>query len=288
MDTLRRDWKTSKIVLWKRKDDEFSCVDGQQRLRTVFSFMEDGLRFSENPKSDFSGRKFKELDPDERKKIGDYTFDIDIISEASKNDVADYFIRLQAGVPLNPAEKLNAILGDVRDFVYEVCGHDFFTTTIPRKDHRFSNRYLSAQIVLLAKCGAHNLKSKDLKEMYEGSLPDGIRETVKKKLDYLAATFGRKNKSISNRATVRSLFYFVLKEFENLSLAGKGSTLKRFLIEFQREIRRQRKLKEEDKDSELQTWQYNVVQAADIVTAIEQMHRVILKRFLKFEKEGKI
>ena len=63
------------------------------------------------------------------------------------NDVSDFFIRLQMGVALNAAEKLNAILGDVRDFVSEVALHNFFKKTIPLRDYRFSHRYLAAQII---------------------------------------------------------------------------------------------------------------------------------------------
>jgi hypothetical protein len=288
MDTIRRNWRTSKLVLWKRNDDEYVCVDGLQRLNTIFDFVDDKFCFSEKGSGEFSGKKFGNLEPDDRERIEKYEFDVELISKASVNDVADFFIRLQMGVPLVPAEKLNAILGDVRDFVYEVAQHTFFTSTIPARDYRFSHRYLSAQIVLLTKCGLHNLKSPDLREMYESSLDNEVQETVRRRLDYLAKTFPKKAKDLRNRATIISMFYFVHTEFGNLHLTEKGDILRRFLREFQKELRRQKKLKEDERDSELQTYQLNVMQAADTATAIGERHKILLKRFLRYENEGKV
>lgn len=290
MDTIRRNWRASKLVLWKRNNDEYVCVDGLQRLNTVFDFVDadEGFCFSEKGSGDFSGKKFTDLGENERRRIMDYEFDVEIISRTSINDVSDFFIRLQMGVPLNPAEKLNAILGDVRDFVCEVSLHSFFTNTIPARDYRFSHRYLAAQIVLLTKCGLHNLKSPDIREMYEGSLDNEVQKTVKRKLDYLAKTFSKKTKDFGNRATIISMFYFANTEFDKLHLMEKGGILRRFLREFQKELKRQKKLNEDDKDPELQTYTINVLQAADTAKAIEERHKILLKRFLKYEKEGKV
>jgi hypothetical protein len=288
MDTIRREWRTSKLFLWKRTSNEYVCVDGLQRLNTVFDFVtKNGFSFSK-ASGEFSGKKFKDLDVGERSRIEKYIFDVELISDASPNDVADFFIRLQMGVPLNPAEKLNALLGDVRDFVCEVSQHRFFTDTIPARDHRFSHRYLSAQIVLLVKSGLHSLKSRDLREMYEDSIDNEVLETVKSRLDYLTKTFPRKAPELGNRATIMSMFYFVNTEFVNLSLAGKGDILRRFLKEFQKELKRQRKLEEDERDPELQTYLLNVVQAADTAAAIGERHKILLRRFSKFENEGKI
>ena len=287
MDTIRRNWQTSKIFFWKTKTDEYACVDGQQRLQTVFSFFDNDLRFSEKVLGGFSGKKLKDLDERQLKKINDYEFDVVFISNASINDVADFFIRLQMGVALNAAEKLNAILGDVRDFVVEVSQHSFFKETISIRDYRFSHRYLASQIVLLGKEGAHNLKYSDLKEVYEGSLADELQEVVKKELDYLERTFPNKTTYIRNRATVISLYYFIHTEFENLSLEGKREILQDFLKAFQDELKRQKNLEEKNKDPELQTYQLHIVQAADTATAIEERHKILRRRFLKFERERK-
>lgn len=287
MDTVRRNWQTSKIFLWKTKPNEYACVDGQQRLRTIFSFFNNDLGFSEKVLGGFSGKKLKDLDAKQLGKINDYVFDVVIISNASINDVADFFIRLQMGVALNAAEKLNAILGDVRDFVCEVAQHSFFKETISVRDYRFSHRYLSAQIVLLGKQGAHNLKYSDLREMYKGSLADELQEKIKKELDYLRKAFPNKTTYVRNRATVVSLYYFVHTEYENLQLKGKEEILREFLKAFQDELRRQKDLDEKEKDPELQTYQLHVVQAADTATAIEERHKILRKRFSKYEKEKK-
>jgi hypothetical protein len=288
LDTIRRNWQTSKIFLWETKPDEYACVDGQQRLKTVLSFFSNEFGFSKEVSGAFSGKRREDLDEKQLKKINDYVFDVVFISNASINDVADFFIRLQMGVPLNAAEKLNAILGDVRDFVCEVSQHKFFKEVISVRDYRFSHRYLAAQIVLLGKEGAHNLKYGDLKEMYEGSLPEELQEITKRELDYLARAFQSKTTYIKNRATVISLYYFVHTEFDDLSLEGKRQVLRAFFRAFQDEYYRQKDLAEEDRDPELRTYQLHIVQAADTATAIEERHKILRRKFLKYEKERRI
>lgn len=292
MDTVRRNWQTSKIFLWETKPDKYACVDGQQRLRTIFGFFSKDVDvrfgFSEKGPSDFSRKRLEDLSEKQLREINEYELDVVFISNASINDVADFFIRLQMGVALNAAEKLNAILGDIRDFVCEVSQHKFFKQAIPIRNYRFSHRYLAAQIVLLGKEGVHNVKYGDLKEMYERSLPEGLQETIKGELDYLVGTFPNKAIYIRNRATVISLYYFVHTESDNLSLEGKEAILRGFLKAFQDEYYRQKDLDEESRDPELRTYQLHVVQAADTAKAIEERHKILRKRFLKYEKEGRI
>lgn len=284
MDTVRRNWHTSKIFFWKTKPRQYVCVDGQQRLRTLFDFFNDGYSLSDKVLGDFAGKKRRDLNAGQLRKIEDYKFDVVVISKASITDVADFFIRLQMGVPLNAAEKLNAILGDVRDFVREVSEHSFFKKTMSIRDHRFSHRYLAAQIALVAALGARNLKYKDLKEMYEGSLRNETQESVKRRLDFLIKTFPNNTRSIRNRATVISLYYFVDKEFESLSLEGKETTLCGFIKAFQQELDHQKQLAEEEREPELQAYMLRVVQAADTATAIEERHKILRKRFLEYER----
>lgn len=291
MDTVRRNWKTSKLVFWETKKDCFSCVDGQQRLKTIFAFItENDFVLSKNGPENFSGKKFEELKPLDQEKMKKYVFDILVISEAAINDVSDFFIRLQMGVALNAAEKLNAILGDVRDFVSEVAMHRFFEKIIPLRDYRFSHRYLAAQIVLVAKSHTKliNLKYSNLKEMYDEKIENETTEIVKKRLDFLAEIFPENSRCIQNRATAISLFYFVVKEFDSLSLIQNGGTLRKFLESFQNELSRQKKLEDSIKDSEFQNYLLRVIQAADTSSAILARHDFLRKRFLKFKRDGKI
>lgn len=291
MDTVRRNWKTSKLVFWETKKDHYSCVDGQQRLKTIFSFITtNAFALSKNSPENFSDKTFEELRPIDQDKIKGYIFDILVISKASINDVSDFFIRLQMGVPLNAAEKLNAILGDVRDFVSEVALHSFFEEKIPLRDYRFSHRYLAAQIVLVAKNHTQltNLKYSNLKEMYDEKIEDETKDVIKKRLDFLAAIFPQKAKYIQNRATVISLFYFVVKEFDSLSLSQNGATLQKFLKSFQNELYRQKKLKENLQDSEFQNYLLRVYQAADTSSAILARHNFLRNKYLKFKRDGKI
>jgi hypothetical protein len=287
MDTVRKDWRISKLVLWKKKENDFVCVDGQQRLRCIYGFInDDEFCFSEKISGGLAGKKFSQLDPEVRDRIKNFELDFDIIMNASICDVADFFIRLQNGAPLNSAEKLNAILGDMRDFVCEVAKHRFFTDIISVKDYRFSHRYLAAQIILLSQKGLHNLKYKDLVEVYQSPLEKTIPENIKKMLDYLVEVFTEKTSEISNRATIISLYFFVHLEFKKLKLDGKKELLRDFAKDFQKKLNSEQQLKDEERDSELQSYHSFVIQAADTANAIDTRHRILVKRFENYETEG--
>lgn len=80
MDTIRRHWQTSKIFLWKTKPNEYACVDGQQRLKTIFSFFNENpdarFSFSEGVSGEFSGKRLENLNTRQLKKIKDYKFTV--------------------------------------------------------------------------------------------------------------------------------------------------------------------------------------------------------------------
>ncbi len=64
------------------------------------------------------GRKWDNLSLSEQKTISKYVFTIAVITEASDEELRLLFLRLQLGAPLNAGEKLHAMKGDMRDFVF--------------------------------------------------------------------------------------------------------------------------------------------------------------------------
>src|SRR5690606_25853592 len=77
-------------------------------------------------------------------------FDINvaIVENADDETTSDIFLRLQGGMPLNTAEKLNAMRGKMRNTCLELSNHPFIKST-RINDHRFAHRLLAAQIFSL-------------------------------------------------------------------------------------------------------------------------------------------
>ena len=118
-------------------------VDGQQRLASIVSYCQNEFALPDPTKTKsgtvlpvdptslpaWVGRKFQELNDDDRKRLLSHELLVVEIS-AEKNEVRDLFIRLQAGTPLTAQEKRDAWPGDFTDFVIKHAG---------KAGHRLSN-----------------------------------------------------------------------------------------------------------------------------------------------------
>jgi len=210
--------------------------------------------------------------------------------DASQPDVARMFDRLQRGVTTNTAEKLNAILGGMRDFVNAMTRHPFLSK-VSITEKRMTHNHICAQITLVALEGQHNLKFKDLEKMYKDHTdfdmagPEAMK--IREVLDYLNKVFLRRTSHVRNRATVVSLFWFVLSEREEFSLIGKERLVREFFEKFQDKLRSQIRLGKDATDVELLSYQTAVIQAADTRESIIQRHNILVKKFREFASSGK-
>lgn len=84
-------------------------VDGQQRLRAIFDFLQGELRILRSQSDVFGGMRYDDL-PDEKKDdLLDYEVPVAMLSGASDDDVLTVFARLNSyTIVLNAQEKLNA------------------------------------------------------------------------------------------------------------------------------------------------------------------------------------
>lgn len=112
-----REQKTDLRTLEPRRE----VVDGQQRIRTVLSFIEPNLLKDYEParddfviqashNEDLSGKKYSDLDDEIRQSILDYAFSVHVLpSQVDDREVLEIFARMNAtGVKLNFQELRNA------------------------------------------------------------------------------------------------------------------------------------------------------------------------------------
>lgn len=87
-------------------------VDGQQRLRAIISFMNDGFTISKSHNKEYGGLFFSELsqvDQNIQNELLNYEISVDLLTNMSDGDVLDIFSRLNSyAVPLNSQEKIHA------------------------------------------------------------------------------------------------------------------------------------------------------------------------------------
>jgi hypothetical protein len=201
IDTMLRGYDIPKIYLTNSSEDEFEyeVIDGQQRLRAVWGFYNDEYVLGEDsrslPMGDLFGKKYSELSDDIKDKLAEYELSIVIIEDTDDEEIRDLFLRLQEGKTLNPPEKRNAMVGDMRDFIANLSkDHKVFQVTIPKKDNR--NLYadwLSHVVCLELAGGATDMKAQNLKKMYEDNKNfdknSKHAKNIKKILDFISEAF---------------------------------------------------------------------------------------------------
>ena len=133
IDSILRGYDIPKIYLRESPDDvyEHEVVDGQQRLRAIWEFANNDFPLSDDSSDlpqwgDLSDRRHDELESDVQDAFGLFDLSIVVIEDSSELEIRDLFLRLQEGVSLNPAEKRNAMVGTMRDFVSELADHSVF------------------------------------------------------------------------------------------------------------------------------------------------------------------
>ena len=103
-------------------------VDGQQRLRTVLGFLEDGFPILKVHNEEYGGKRFSELEEETQREILKYEFAVDLLQDIPDQEVYDIFARLNTySVTLNDQELRNAsYFGEFKTTVYTLSG-EFMT-----------------------------------------------------------------------------------------------------------------------------------------------------------------
>ena len=104
-------------------------VDGQQRLAAIVSYLHNEFCLpgpqNAEPNQEllpWSGKKFDELDQEDKTRLERRELLVVQMTEDSRNEVRDLFVRLQAGTPLTAQEKRDAYPGEFTNFVIRHAG----------------------------------------------------------------------------------------------------------------------------------------------------------------------
>ncbi len=271
-----------KIYLFRHDGNSYDCVDGQQRIRSVYEFLDGDISLP-------NGRKWNRLTVAEKATITNYNFTIAVITNATDDELRELFQRLQLGTPLNAGEKLHAMKGEMRDFVFDNGKHHPFFKAIRIPKRRFAKETVLAQICINSfyrslQGSFYRARYDDLRIFFEqyAKLDKYKREVrrITQTLDLLHRSFGEEVAKLENRASVVSGYMFV----EDLVKNGKRSEVAlfvKFYLEFLGQVKNQA-LKGLDYDRgyrELLDFQTYITQAAVEKYAIEARHKMLEEYF---------
>ena len=237
MDTILNDFDMPKLYFHeftspKTLDDgravRYAVIDGRQRLETTWQFIDgefalaDDFAFFSNSQVQAGGLTYRDLAsdyPELKILIDSYNLPVTSVLTDDIELIEEMFLRLNEAVPLNAAEKRNAIGGPMARVIREVANHEFFKAKIPFSNRRYQHREVAAKFLLLTTLNSiGDTKKSYLDEMVRSfKRPDGTTESqavaadVTKVLDKAAVLFVTKDKLLRTQA-MSVIYYLVLKE----------------------------------------------------------------------------
>jgi len=171
---------------------KYAVIDGRQRLETIWDFMDGKFVLSEefeyqrDDKIDLSGLSYDDIakhHPKIRVKFDSFVLPVVTVSiEGDDLDlIEDMFSRLNEAVPLNAAEKRNAIGGYLVKAITDLSLHSFFTTKVRFRNNRYQHKESAARFLLIEE----GLQSEeghivDTKKVYLDALAKRYHSTNKK------------------------------------------------------------------------------------------------------------
>ncbi len=279
-----------KIYLFKHDKDFYDCVDGQQRIISVIEFFDGGLSLPD-------GRKWDKLTVGEKEKVKQFLFTIAVITQATDDELRLLFIRLQLGAILNAGEKLHAMKGAMRNFVFDNGkNHPFFKKVdIPAR--RYARETVFAQICINSfyrslQGSFYRARYEDLQVFFDQHKNldkyKGEVRRITKTLNVLDRPFGEKASKLENRASIVSGYLFV-EELVN-DRRSEVPLFVKFYIKFLEEVKKQA-LKGLDYDRRfrrLLDFQAYITQAAVEKSAIEGRHMILEEYFEHYRSNKSI
>ena len=249
IDSVLRQYDMPKFYLRpsnSRYDHE--VVDGQQRLRAIWDFCDDKYVLGDTSKDipnfgDLSGKKFSELISDAQDRIGLFELNLVEIENASDLEIRNLFLRLQEGVALNPAEKRNAMPGDMRDFIADLGEKQRVFSLTYLNENRFRWHDLASIVTCLDMAeGPTDVKASSLKKMYQDNQEFDINGPVAKKVGrrmrYLEKILKDRPPEMDIKWGFVDLYLLSMKMDELYVIRGREDNFADFYVSFEGERRK--------------------------------------------------
>jgi len=292
IDTILRGFDIPKMYWRKIKanPDAYEVVDGQQRLRAIWSFFDEEYSLPEDAEPingvAVAGLKVTQLPDELAIQLQTYSIDVVVMEDTDEDEVREMFLRLQNGTSLKSQEKRNAMPGEMRDFIRRLTEHRFFGS-VAFRNVRYTHDQVAAQLTCLEIAGEPtNVKNVDLNRMYRQNLvfadSGAIAKSVKKTLDILAITFPEPTPELE-RYNVIALYCVVAELQRQYIFDDIQPQLHDWFIDFETQRRQQDTLDEESADAEWVGYKEKISHSTDAQESIrfrmEFMMRNLLSRF---------
>jgi hypothetical protein len=269
VDSILNRYDIPKLYFHKLDRDEaqkqaksYAVIDGRQRLEALFDFMDGGFRIAKDfqylpdPSLAIANLNANELAkkyPRIKQRFDSYNLPVICVETDDLDLIEEMFSRLNEAVPLNAAEKRNAIGGEMAKTIATLSESTFFRRRVRFSNSRYQHREAVTRMLFLEKCSRDG-RLIDTKKPFldrfvrdhrtgKSSIVTSLSNEVSTVLSAMSTVFADRDELLAAQATVA--IYFLL--FREAAQRGKSAQLTRAVFEkFQARRQSNRKTAEAD------------------------------------------
>lgn len=162
---------------------DYEVCDGQQRLRTIWEFMDDKFVIGSDIKFNgrtISNKKYSQLDKEAKQHFDQFPITIATIKKAEQKEIRELFARLQKGMGLNQAELRRALSTNIGTYVESIVNNHKFFVNCGFSDSRNKHQdYIDHVIAFLVNDFKSDFKGQSLRDVYINVSPLQATQLVK-------------------------------------------------------------------------------------------------------------
>lgn len=273
IDSILNDYDIPKLyfhaISKEQKEDlhdacDYAIIDGRQRLEAIWGFMDGDFRLAEDfvfladttiQANNLSYTELASLYPKLKIRFDSFILPIILVETDDIDLIEDMFSRLNEAVPLNAAEKRNALGGTMARIIREVAEHPFFIDKLRINDSRYQFREIAARLLFIEYSLLNYGKILDTKKVfmdkmvvnYKEQPNDDEAESLKHKvvsiLNPMNELYGHRDTLLRSQQII-AIYYLT---FKKASEKNKLESITRSkLIDFNRNLESNRITAEKD------------------------------------------
>lgn len=237
----------------------YSVVDGRQRLETIWDFIEDkfsldaDFNYLDDPEVKLGNLTYSEIAkhyPKIKIRFDSFELPITCIKTDDIDLIEEMFSRLNEAVPLNAAEKRNAIGGHMAQAIRHISEDQFFKKNVSFGNKRYQHREVSARFLLIEYAIDHHNRLIDTKKAYLDSMTKEFKKSgssIVEKYQILVKDTLKKMKDVfeDNDEILRAqgnmtVYYLLFRDSDEINITRDK------LLRFRKDLSENKKLAEED------------------------------------------
>lgn len=241
---------------------DFAIIDGRQRIEAILEFINGDFPIAEDfeyladPSVRAARLTYSDLAieyPKIKIRFDSYLLPIILIETEDLDLIEDMFSRLNEAVPLNAAEKRNALGGPMAAAIRDAAMHNLFTEKVKFSNNRYQHREVAARLIFLEYMLSNFNRLADTKKPYLDKMvtdyrdnqtnPQPILDSTTRIFDLMTSVFGNKDDLLRSQSSIT--VYFLL--FKKASELGQENLItRRGLIDFYQALADNRRVSEQD------------------------------------------